>query len=211
MSEHGDVAGHWMEAENRLYPVINLRPDLYEAAVGVVRTLADHLGAIPDQDALVTSYSAASRSEDFAAAGIDEGSIPPEIDRDMVRGAAYQIRARELTQRAAQDAAARAIMRARQSGQAICTVWAYGDNELYPPYRRVDMAVDTGFAIVQSTEVDPDTMRPWFVLEAVQLDPDTGNDEGADPIVERREFRDVESWRAAAAELRRTLLNDKET
>lgn len=211
MSEHGDAVRHWAEAENRLYPVINLRPDLYESAVGAVRALADHLASVPDQDALVTSFGATTVTDDLTAAGIDIQTLPREIDRDMVRGAAYQIRSRELTQRAAQEAAARAILRARQSGARTAIVWSYGTNELSPPYRVVEMAVDTGFAVVQTTEIDPDTMRPCFVLEAVQLDPDTGNDEGHDPLVERREFADIDAWRSAAAELRGTLLNAKET
>lgn len=211
MSDHGDAVRHWAEAENRLYPVINLRPDLYESAVGAVRALADHLAGVPDQDALVTSFTASTTAKDLTDAGIDIATLPPEIDRDMVRGAAYQIRSRELTQRAAQENAARSIMRARHSGAPTATVWSYGTNELSPPYRVVEMAVDTGFAVVQSTEINPDTMRPFFVLEAVQLDPDTGNDEGMDPIVERREFADTDSWHAATSELRRTLLNSKET
>lgn len=211
MSDHGDAVRLWAEAENRLYPVINVRPDLYESALGAVRSLADYLAAVPDQDALVTSFATTTVTQDLAAAGIDVQALPNEIDKDMVRGAAYQIRSRELTQRSAQDDAARSILRARQSGAATCTVWSYGTNPLSPPYRRVDMAVATGFAVVQTTEIDPDTMRPHFVLEAVQLDPDTGNDEGHEPLVERQEFDDIDRWRAEADKLRQSLLNSKET
>lgn len=211
MTSRGEVLRAWSEAERRLYPVINMRPDLYEVALRTVRTLADHLATIPDLDSLITSYTTASRSQDLEAAGIDEDALPDEFDADLARGAAYQMRSRELTQRAAQENAARAIMRARQAGNPTATVWSYGTNELSPPYRTVEMAVNTGFAIVRSSELDPDTMRPRFVLEAVQLDPDTGNDEGHGPLVERQEFNDIESWRAAGDELHRTLLNAKET
>ena len=109
MSERDDAVVRWRESEGRLYPVVTVRPELYEAAIGVVRSLADHLDGVPDLDALVTSYLASNPAADLEAAGIERESLPPELEEDMLRDAAYQIRSRELVQRAAQEGSSLAI------------------------------------------------------------------------------------------------------
>ena len=57
-----------------------------------------------------------------------------------------------------------------------------------------------------STEMDPDTMMPRHSLEAIQLDPETGEAVSNEAIVARREFADADEWRAAIDELRRNIL-----
>lgn len=204
MSERDDAIVRWRESEGRLYPVVTVRPELYQVAIGVVRSLADHLDGVPDLDALVTSYLASNPAADLEAAGIERGSLPPELDAGMVRDAAYQVRSRELVQRASQEDAELAIDRARRAGQSTAVLWANGGNELTPPYRRVEMSLATGFAVSVSTEYNPDTMQPLYVLEGFQLDPDSGA--GAEPLSPRREFDDPDAWKAAAAELRQATL-----
>lgn len=204
MSGRDEAIKRWRESEGRLYPVVTVRPELYQAAIGVVRSLADHLGSVPDLDALVTSYLASNPAADFQAAGIERSQLPPELEDDMLRDAAFQIRSRELTQRASQESTALAIDRARKAGEPTAMLWTNGDDERTPPYRRVEMSLATGFAVSVSTEYNPDTMQPLHVLEGFQLDPDTGT--GAEPLAPRREFDDVDLWRAAIAELRRSLL-----
>ena len=206
MSERKEALRRWREAEDRLYPVVTVRTDLYEAAIGVVRSLADHLDGVPDLDALVTSYLASTPAADLEAAGIEEGSLPPEIDASMTRDAAYQLRSRELVQRASSEQAHRAIDRARRAGEPVVTVWSHGENELWPPYRRIEMSLATGFAVSVSTELNPDTMAPMFVLEGFQLDPDTGDVTGEGPVAPRREFTDPDAWHSAAEDLRQALL-----
>ena len=204
MSERDDAIVRWRESEGRLYPVVTVRPELYQVAIGMVRSLADHLDGVPDLDALVTSYLASNPVADLEAAGIERGEIPPELEIDIVRDAAYQVRSRELVQRASQEGAELAIDRARRAGQSTVVVWANGDNELMPPYRRIEMSLATGFSVAVSAEYNPDTMQPLYVLESFQLDPDTGA--GAEPLAPRREFDNSDAWTAAASELRQALL-----
>lgn len=201
-----DTIRRWREAEERLYPVVTLRPDLYEVAVGAVRAVADHLGAIPDADALVTSYIATSPTKDLGAAGIDADALPPEVDAVTVRDAAYQLRRRELEMRAASEQADRAIARARREGAPTAVVWTSGANELWPPYRHIEMSISSGFAVAAYTELDPETLGPRYVLEGLQLDPDTGVGVEEQELVPRQEFQDPEAWRSARAELRLSLL-----
>jgi hypothetical protein len=204
---HDEVLRQWRTGEERLYPVVNVRPDLYETVIRLVRSLADHLGSVPDLDALVTSYKSTAAAEDMASAGIDVADLPPEVDLGLVRDAAYQFRARELAARASVERTLRLIQRAGAAGEPTVTIWSEGERELWPPYRRIEMSLATGMAVSVATELDADRMMPLYVLEALQLDPETGEGlEGEPPVAPRREFTDPDEWRAAAAELRRRLL-----
>ncbi len=206
MSEREEVERRWRLGEERLYPVATVRPDLYEVVIGLVRSLADHLQSVPDLDALVVTYRTAVRDAELADAGVAADDVPPEVDLDLVRDAAYQLRARELSQRAATERTETAIRRARAAGEPTVTIWTEGQQELWPPYRRVEMSLASGRAVAVSTTVDPETMTPLFALEALELDPETGEAAGEEPIAPRREFTDPAEWRAAAEELRRALL-----
>jgi hypothetical protein len=206
VGEREEVERRWRLGEERLYPVATVRPDLYEAVIGLVRSLVDHLQSVPDLDALVVTYRTAVRDAELADAGVTADEIPPEVDRDLVRDAAYEVRARELRQRAATERTETAIRRARAAGDATVTIWSEGERELWPPYRRVEMSLASGRAVAVSTTMDPETMTPRFALEGLELDPETGEAADADPIAPRREFTDPDEWRAAAQELRRALL-----
>ena len=206
MSEREELERRWRLGEERLYPVATVRPDLYEAVIGIVRSLVDHLQSVPDVDALVVTYRTAARDAELADAGVDVAEIPPEVDRDLVRDAAYQLRSRELRQRAAAERTEAAIRRARAAGEPTVEIWSEGRQELWPPYRRVEMSLASGRAVAVSTTMDPETMTPRFALEGIELDPETGEAAGEDPIAPRREFSDPDEWRAAAQELRRAIL-----
>jgi hypothetical protein len=208
VSEREEVVRRWRQAEERLYPVATVRPDLYQASIRLVRSLADALAHVPDVDALVATYRTGDVDRDLAAAGVERREIPPDVKLDLVRDATYALREREVAARAAADQTAGRIQRARNAGERTVTIWAEGENDVWPPYRRVEMSLTTGRAVTETTQLDPDTMAPLFALEAVELDPQTGEPAAEDPIVPRREFTDHEAWRAAADELRRALLKD---
>jgi len=206
VSEREELERRWRLGEERLYPVATVRPDLYEAVIGIVRSLVDHLQSVPDIDALVVTYRTAVRDAELADAGVAVAEIPPEVDRDLVRDAAYQVRSRELLQRAAAERTETAIRRAKAAGEPTVTIWSEGQQEMWPPYRRVEMSLASGLAVAVSTTMDPETMMPRFALEGLELDPATGEAADAEPIAPRREFTDPDEWRAAAQELRRAIL-----
>jgi len=199
-------AREWAEAEEKLYPVITVRPDLYEVCASLVRALANHLSQVPDVDALAATFRSTSFERDAAAAGIQQNEVPPDLNRDLVRGAAYALSAREIASRGTSSDTLRAIQAAKRAGESTATVWSEGDNELWPPYRRVEMSIGTGRAIVSSTELDPETMVSKFFLTAIQLDPVTGASLDEEPLVPETSFTHPEEWHAAAAELRRSVL-----
>lgn len=193
-------------AEERLYPVASVRPDLYEVCVGLVRSLVEHLERIPDVDALITNYRNSTAEQDLRDAGVDLAEIPPEVELDMVRDAAYQMYERSVAQREAVDRTRDEIRRAHNRGDSVATIWTEGENEMWPPYRRVRMSLRTGYAVAVSTRLDADTLTPVFSLEAVALDPGTGEATSEPALTEAREFTDPAEWRAAADELGRRLL-----
>lgn len=206
MSDRDDVLRRWRLGEERLYPVATVRPDLYEAVAVVVRSIADHLSTVPDLDALIITFRTAERDAELAAAGVPREEIPPEVDLDLVREAAYQMRARELTVRASAEQTEAAIRRARAAGETTAVIWSEGDRELWPPYRRVEMSLTSGRAVTVTTMLDPDTMMPRYAVEAVALDPETGEVASDEPLAPRQEFTDPDHWRAAAETLRQSLL-----
>ena len=206
MSERDDVLRRWRLGEERLYPVATVRPDLYQAVAVVVRSVADHLGTVPDLDALVVTFAAADRDEELRAAGVQRDDLSPEIDFDLVREAAYAMRARELAVRASAERTETAIRRARAAGERTAVGWPEGEQELWPPYRRVEMSLTSGRAVAVSTLMDPDTMMPRYAVEAIALDPETGEATADEALAPRREFTDPDEWRAAAAALRESLL-----
>jgi regulator of protease activity HflC (stomatin/prohibitin superfamily) len=206
VSERDEVLRRWRLGEERLYPVATVRPDLYEAVIGLVRSLADHLGRVPDLDALVVTYGTSVRDVELADAGVSREEVSPEIDLDLVRDAAYQMRARELTQRESAERTETAIRRARAAGEVTATIWSEGEREAWPPYRRVEMSLSTGRAVAVSTHMDPDTMTPRFAVEALELDPETGEAASSEPLAPRLEFENLDEWRATAEQLRQSLL-----
>lgn len=208
MSERDAVVREWMQGEERLYPVVTTRPDLYEACTGLVRSLADHLGNVPDLDALVATYRSTDFDSDVAAAGLDPASLSPEIEQSLVRQSAYAVRSREIAQEEGAALTAHRLQRAERAGDPTALLWSEGENPLWPPYRRVEMELASGRAVVTTTELSPETMMPMFTLSAVQLDPATGDPTDEDPLAPERVFDDPETWHAAADELRGALFTD---
>lgn len=196
----------WAKAEEGLYPIVTTRPDLYEACTDLVRSLTDHLRKVPDLEALVATFRTTDFETDIAQAGIDGTAVSPEIRTDLVRGAAYAMRSRELAGSGQQAATEAAIGRAQRSGAATVTIWAKGENELHPPYRRVEMSLSTGRAVAVSTEISADTMRAVFIATGIQLDPETGEATDDAMLVPEQTFTDLDQWRAAVAALRSSLL-----
>ena len=209
MGERDEAMREWAAAEEGLYPIVTTRPDLYEACTDLVSSLVAHLRGLPDTEALVATWRTTDFAGDARGAGLDLAAVSPEIRTDLVRGAAYAMRSRELAGDDQAAATRRAIARARSENAPTVTIWSSGENELYPPYRRVEMDLTTGRAVAISTEMSAETMRASFILAGIQLDPETGEAAGDGLLSPERTFTDPDAWRAAAAELRSRLLGSE--
>lgn len=197
----------WTEAEARLYPVVLVRPELYERYVRLVRAVADELAASAPAgaagqagsggslDALGTRFAGA---EDLVRETAGRLGIPvQDMDLELVAGAAFAHRWREALQEQHRSEALERIAGARERGDVWVVVYETGRLEA-PPYRRLEMRLSDGLGVHAFVELDPETGGPSWGMESVQLDARTGDwVPEAGHLVARRTFPDAASWTEA--------------
>jgi hypothetical protein len=186
----------WKAAEERLYPVIMVRPDLYERAVRMVRVVADELAGCLDLPALAAAWSGAADTvhRSATAAGLDLDGLDP----GLIAGAAFSMRYRELAGAAARNERLGRIQAAAAAGEAWVRVEEIGSRETagMMPWSWIEMHVPSGAGLRQTLEADPMTGAPRYSLEIVPLDPATGDrlpiPPDVTPLVES--FDDPTEW-----------------
>jgi hypothetical protein len=188
----------WKSAEERLYPVVMVRPDLYERSIRMVRATADELAGCLDVGALVNAWGGAAEIVHRAAteAGFDlEG-----LDAGLIAGAAFSMKYRELAAAASRAERLQRIRTAAEAGEPWVRVEEIGSKETagMVPWTWVEMHVPTGAGLRQTLEADPMTGAPLYSLEVVPLDPATGDRLPVPPdVVSVEEFNDPTEWMAA--------------
>ncbi|HEY8200502.1 MAG TPA: hypothetical protein VII47_04030 [Actinomycetota bacterium] len=182
----------WAEAEARLYPVVLVRPELYERSIRLVRALADELAATASAAVLAERFEGA---EDLARRIAGRLGIPTQdMDLGLVAGAAFAHRHREVLQEQHRDEALRRIREARERGDEWVVVYETG-RPTAPPYRRLEMRLTDGAGIHAFVELDPETGGPIWGMESIQLDAQTGDwVTEAGELALRRTFSDAGSW-----------------
>lgn len=202
-----DVLNAWRSGEEKLYPVVMTRPDLYERSIRVVRQVADELGSCRDVAALVGSWPQAAEIVARAAAvalmsldGLDVG---------LVAAASFSLRYRELAAVAARAERAERVRRAVEAGQPWVVVEQLGSPETVglTPYSWVEMHTGgRGVAMRQTIEAELETGAPAFSLEVVMCDPVTGAVRpAAGDVTVAETFSDRAEWAAAVERTRREL------
>ena len=188
----------WKSAEERLYPVVMVRPDLYERSIRMVRATADELAGCLDVGALANAWGGAAEIVHRAAteAGFDlEG-----LDAGLIAGAAFSMKYRELAAAASRAERLQRIRTAAEAGEPWVRVEEIGSKETagMVPWTWVEMHVPTGAGLRQTLEADPMTGAPLYSLEVVPLDPATGDRLPVPPdVVSVEEFNDPTEWMAA--------------
>jgi hypothetical protein len=188
----------WKSAEERLYPVVMVRPDLYERSIRMVRATADELAGCLDVGALVNAWGGAAEIVHRAAteAGFDlEG-----LDAGLIAGAAFSMKYRELAAATSRAERLQRIRTAAEAGEPWVRVEEIGSKETagMVPWTWVEMHVPTGAGLRQTLEADPMTGAPLYSLEVVPLDPATGDRLPVPPdVVSVEEFNDPTEWMAA--------------
>jgi hypothetical protein len=204
-----EVLSQWSSAEERLYPVIMTRPDLYQRAVELVRKVADELGSCADLAALVEAWPDAA---DIVYRASSLALMPlAELDITLVAGAGFSIRYRELAGPAARAERRARLAAAAEAGETWVLVSETGSlgSAGFVPWVRLEMHVPTGAGLSQTVEADPDTGAAHFRLEVVRLDRATGDRIGpADDIAAEESFDDRAEWTAAVEARRRQLEAD---
>jgi hypothetical protein len=200
------ILSEWSSAEERLYPVVMLRPDLYQRAVELVRKVADELTSCTNLPALVEAWPMAA---DIVYRTSSLALLPlADLDVSLVAGAAFSLRYRELAGPAARaERLARLAEAARQGGGWVLVAeTGTAASAAFVPWVRLEMHVPSGAGLRQSVEADPDTGVARFGLEVVRLDPSTGDPLGpVEEVTVEESFTDRSEWLAAVEARRREL------
>ena len=188
----------WTEAEARLYPVVLVRPELYERYIRLVKAIADELAAtVAGLEGLVARFEGA---EDLARQVAGRLGVPEgDMDFALVAGAAFAHRYREALQDQHRDDARERIRTARERGDVSVVVYETGSRGI-PPYRRLEMRLSDGAGVHSFIELDPETGDPVYGLEQIQLDPQTGDwVTDAEALMSRTMFADAAAWAVGVA------------
>jgi hypothetical protein len=199
-----ELSRNWQAAEDRLYPLVMVRPDAYAVAVTLVRSVADRLQSEASADDLVSAYETAA---DLVARVVAEvGASSDGIDLGLVAGAAFNLRLRDIRAAAQREQAKSRILVAREQQQEWVLLFETGTPDRAPmaPYRRLDMRLADGFGVHASITMDPMTALPSYVIETVQLDPVTGDWLPEAPADIAATLATREEWTRALDDLRAT-------
>jgi hypothetical protein len=190
-----EAMSQWRLAENRLYPVVTTRPDLYAQSISLVRAVADELGSSNTVEELLDAYE---RAPDIVATVVTRSNLATqEIDLGLIAGAAFNLRYGELLEETHRAEALRRIREGRRTGATWVTLYETGSPKHAPlvPYRRLEMLLNDGIGLHIFVEPDPDSGGPVFGFEAIQLDPRTGDwVRESKSLLERRTFSDAQLW-----------------
>jgi len=201
------VLSDWRAAEERLYPVVMVRPDLYERAVRMVRVVTDELAGCRDLPALAEAWADAAEIVHRAAG--DAGLDLDGLDAGLIAGAGFSMRYRELAGAAARNERLDRIRAAAETGEAWVRVEEIGSKETagMMPWSWVEMHVPSGAGLRQTLEADPTTGAPRYSLEVVPLDPATGDRLPVPPdvVAVEESFDDPTEW-MTAVEAKRTQI-----
>jgi hypothetical protein len=200
-----DVAAlvrRWREDEAHLYPVVMIRPDLYERAGLMVRALADELRIHGTVEGLAAAWPEASRTLDGLLART--GMATDDLDLALVSGAAFGMRHREILGALERRRGLALIAEARDRGDTWVTLHERGTPGRLG-HRSLEMHLASGAALHLFIDPDPATGRPEYGLQQLRLDPATGDHDGRSAIEDARTFDDAAAWRDAVDGLRRTL------
>jgi len=200
-----DVAAlvrRWREDEARLYPVVMVRPDLYERAGTIVRALADELRIHTTVEALAAAFPHANQTLNGLLART--GMATDDVDLALVIGASFGMRHREILAALERRRILVLVAEARDRGDEWVVLHRTGSPDR-TGYRCLEMHLRSGAALHVFIEPDPTTGRPLYGLQQLRLDPATGDPERDREIEDARTFEEEAAWTKAVSGLREYL------
>jgi hypothetical protein len=200
-----EMARRWQAAEDKLYPVVMVRPEAYASALTLVRAIADRLSPMDSAEDLVAAYGGSAQLVADVVRGT--GVATEGLDLGLVAGAAFNVRYRDLQAKAHREQAKQRIRDAADADREWVVLFESDRPDLAPftPYRRLEMRRADGFGLHASITVDPSTGSPVYAVETVQLDPATGDWlHDAEPSAGPVTCATRDEWERAIAGLRET-------
>jgi hypothetical protein len=192
----------WRAAEQRLYPAVFASPEGYDRLVALVRAVSDELGSVRSTEALVDAYD---QGVDIAAGAARSHMLPTEgLDLDLVLGAAFCLRYREVVAETRREEIQRRVAEARDGGQEWVSLeetraWLQSP---FPPWRTMEMHLPEGTGLHSWAEESLDSEGVEYGVEVVPLDPRTGQWLVGRPALDRQTFSEYGLWQEAVDELK---------
>ncbi|MGH2678820.1 MAG: hypothetical protein ACRDHB_10740 [Actinomycetota bacterium] len=182
------------------------QPEVVAGSMRLVRAVADDLTSVRSVEELAEAWGRATELAEAAAQGLGM-ETEAAADLELVAGAAFALRYRELAVEAGRRETSRRIEEARTAGREWVVLEEAGVAEApFPqPYRRLEMRLADGFGLLLTAELDPDSGGIVHAIEGLQLDPSSGDATGSGEPA-RRELADPGEWRRAAEDLRQSPL-----
>ncbi len=204
-----ELVRRWRTAEERLYTVVMVFPEHYERRIRLVRAVADELRSSSTAEELVGAYA---RAPDLVARASQRlGLLREDVgDAEVVGDAAFSLRYGEVLEETHRGEAVRRTRAAREAGHEWVVLYETGSPEtaLLAPYRRLEMHLPDGVGLHVFVEPHPETMRAVYGVEAVQLDPTSGDWVGESVLPAERETFVARLQRAEAVAQRRRRYGD---
>jgi hypothetical protein len=201
------LVAQWQNAEERLYPIVMVRPDHYEAAVRLVgRATAELQRNCPDLASLPAA--APATPEMVKRIATEDGVSIVGLDVGLIAGAACSMRYRQLAAAAARQERIDRIAAAAGAGQAWVIIEQGGPPTTWPPLpsTTIEMHLPSGRALQQIVEIDLGTGQPRFAVAELNLDPQTGEPVQGETGPPLEYFDNVNHWRQAIALWRQGFL-----
>jgi hypothetical protein len=202
VTDRDEAVAAWRSAEARVYPTVMVNAALYEQYVTTVRAIAEQLGDVRTDEALVDAWH---ERRDVATEVVSRSapSMRAFMDMTALRDAAFCHRHRQISRERAKDIARERLAQARRAGAD----WVVLFEDVTPlGSQRLEMHVRTGRAIHASSKSELDRPVATFELEVVQLDPATGAwlvDQP--PLMPGRTYHAHEEWEARIQQARTTF------
>lgn len=179
-------------------------PAGYERYMSLVRGICDDLGSVRDVEALVDAFD---EGLDIAGRAAEARSLPTQgLDVELVVGAAFCLRYREVLAETRRDAMKQRIDQARARGDRWVDL--EGSRPFlqmpFPPWRSIEMQLSDGTGIHAWVEESLNETGDGFEfgVEVVMLDPQTGGWLSDTPAGERQTFSDYRRWQEAIESLK---------
>lgn len=197
-----DLLHEWEAAEARLYPVAMTRPEIYARALTLIQEIVAELAPLAGVEELADAFEDAAG---ITARAVERsGVLTQDVDLGLAAGAAFALRYRTIVVSVARDDALERIRAAAEAGAGWVTVVQSGDASA-GPYVRREMHLPDGKALQASVELDAETGERRFGLEALRLDPDSGEPVDPPSAREPRAFDDQAEWDRAIDALRAAI------
>lgn len=196
------LLSQWRQAEDSYYASVMSAPELYTAAIHLVRAIANRI-EVEQVDGLPDAYA---RLDMATVIDIAEATDIPQrdfLDYHLARDAAFYLRHRDMLEAQARADMQARIVRAQAAGQSWVTLY---NNEQEGRgvtfFQRLEMYLPNGLGLYSGVELDWEKGRV-YVVEPLVLNPETGEPRREiRPPDTRQEFKTREEMLVALAALR---------